>query len=81
MKKLKITKVRYDKERGTQYFSIDEISNWDLENLYRLLLAEKARACIVKGFDRGVEDLFVELQKLAKERQWEIPETVAHLKK
>lgn len=70
--KMKVTKVRHDKDKGTDYFSIDEISNWDLERLYRLLEAEKARARIVEGFDRGSKDLLMALQPLAKERLWKI---------
>lgn len=68
-----IKKSTYDKERVTQYFNIEKISNWDLEQLWRLLEAEKQRARIVRGFNRGCEALLLALRELAKEREWEIP--------
>ena len=69
---MEIRQVRQDKERGTVYYNIEDIANWDLENLYRLLVAEKERARIIKDVYRGSEDLLKELQKLAKERQWNL---------
>jgi len=71
---MKIVKVWYDEERGTDYFNIKEISNWDLERLYRLLIAEKKRAECVEGFYRGSKDLLEELKVLAKQRGWMIHE-------
>jgi len=69
---MKIVKVQDDKERGTQYFNIEKISNWDLQRLYRLLVAESYRAKVTEGFGRGSKELLVELEKLAKKRQWNI---------
>jgi len=67
---MKIIKSEYDKEHGTQYFDIIRISNWDLERIYLLLKAEKARAIIVKGYYRGSKDLLEILEPIAKERGW-----------
>ena len=54
---MKLVETRYDEERGTKYFTIEEINNWDLRSLYNLLKAEMSRAKIVSGWYRGSEDL------------------------
>ena len=69
---VKIEKTRFDKEHGTDYFKIEDLSNWDLERLYRLLVAETERSKIVEGFDRGCPKLLEQLTVLAKERKWKI---------
>lgn len=69
---MKIKKVWYDKDRGTDYYNVEDISNWDLERLYRLLETEMSRSIICEDGYRGSMDLLVELRKLAKERQWKI---------
>ncbi len=60
---MKIKQTKYEKETGTQYYSIDRISNWELERLYLLLEAEEQRSKIVHGFNRGS----VELKRRIKE--------------
>lgn len=69
---MKIVFQYIDKERSTHYFDIEEISNWDLALLWRLLRAEKERANCVNGFFRGSQGLLEELDKLAEQRGWKI---------
>jgi len=61
---MKIVKTRYDEEHHTIYFNIEEMSNWDLEILHKLLKAEKARASIVGGFNYAPKELLAELDVL-----------------
>ena len=68
----KIIKTRFDKEVNTQYYSIEDIPYFELENIYRLLKAEEARAKIVKGWNRGSKELLKALESIAKERFWEV---------
>ena len=67
---IEIERVNYDKERGTEYYDIKGISNWDLKQLYQLLVAEKKRAWTMQGFDRGVIELREAIEPLAQEREW-----------
>lgn len=70
---MQIKKTKHDKAIGTQYYDIIGITNYDLERLYRLLVAEESRAKATRGFNRGSPELLAELTILAKERMWEIP--------
>lgn len=60
---MKIIKTMYDAEIGTTFYNIEGIDNWDLRDLYNLLLAEEARASLVSGWFRGSKDLFKCLEK------------------
>ena len=68
-------KLSEKKGKGTIYFDIIAISNWDLENMYRLLEAEKERANWVCGFFRGCSALLIKLRELAKQYKWEKSKT------
>lgn len=67
---IEIERVNYDQERGTEYYDIKGISNWDLKQLYQLLVSEKERSRVMRGFDRGVIELREAIEPLAKEREW-----------
>jgi hypothetical protein len=71
-KEIIIEKIRYEKEIGTLFYDVKNISNWELENLWRLLKAEESRARIVNGFNRGTPRLLVALEKLTKQCEWRI---------
>ena len=68
---IKVHKIHYDKERGTEYYDIKDITNWDLQNLYQLLRVEEERARIMYDGNRGVKELREALEPLAQERKWE----------
>lgn len=71
-KRITIEKKSFNKDTGTILYDIQNIDNWDLEHLWRLLKAEDARARIVRGFNRGISELKIVLDGLAKERGWTI---------
>jgi len=66
-----IKKMRYDRDRGTEYYKILDISNWQLKCLYQLLRVEEERARIMNDGNRGVKELREALEPLAQERKWE----------
>ena len=68
---IEVEKVSYDKDRGTEYYDIKGISNWDLKRVYQLLVAEKERSRIMEqGNDRGIKELREAIEPLAQEREW-----------
>ena len=70
LRTLKVEKKSIDKTRGIYYCNIKNISLYDLEKLWRLLEAERARCLIVHGLFRGSQALLFELRKMAEERGW-----------
>lgn len=67
---MKIRETIYDAEKGTQFYNIEEIPVHDLRLIFRLLKAEKQRAAIVKGWNRGSIELLSILEHIAKSRNW-----------
>ena len=67
---VEIIQTSADEKIGTIFFKIEVISNWDLHRLYDLLRAEKARAEITHGFDRGLHGLLEALKPIAKKFGW-----------
>jgi len=61
--KMKLVKKEFGKERGTQYFDIQHISNWDLDRLHRLLTAEQERSRITQSGYYGSPELLALLNE------------------
>jgi len=64
--KIIVTQLNHDKDTGTNYYEISDISNWDLERLWRLLESEKERAKITNTGFNGSEELLKVLRELGE---------------
>jgi len=54
---IEVKLTREDPEHGTAYFTISDISIWDLDRIYRLLVAEEKSSRITRTGDRGSAEL------------------------
>lgn len=60
---MKIIKTYFDQEHHTQFYNIEEVSNWGMEHLLKLLRAEKLRSKAVSGSYRGPSGLLELLEE------------------